>query len=77
LDDRISLEAYIFEPGEIGKMFIDALAERAQAGVRVHVVTDAVGSIKLSAKDLEPLTESRRTTRVLHAAALVHVAEDG
>jgi cardiolipin synthase len=54
----ICLEAYIFEPGEVGNNFIDALAERAQAGVRVHMVTDAVGSIKLSSKDLEPLKKA-------------------
>ena len=40
----INLEAYIFQKGKIAGRFIDALTERAQAGVRVNVVLDAIGS---------------------------------
>jgi cardiolipin synthase len=40
----VNLEAYIFKKGEIGEQFIAALSERANAGVRVTVVMDAVGS---------------------------------
>jgi len=41
---HISLEAYIFQKGEIARRFIEALTERARAGVEVRVVLDAVGS---------------------------------
>jgi cardiolipin synthase len=41
----INLEAYIFHRGDIGKEFVEALAERARAGVKVHVVVDGMGSI--------------------------------
>src|SRR3954462_7020631 len=40
----INLEAYIFAKGEISKQFVDALTERARAGVKVRCVLDAIGS---------------------------------
>jgi cardiolipin synthase A/B len=42
---HISLEAYIFQKGEIATRFIEALTERARAGVEVRIVVDAVGSL--------------------------------
>jgi cardiolipin synthase A/B len=43
----INLECYIFQPGTIADQFIDALAERAQLGVNVTIVVDAIGSFNL------------------------------
>ncbi|MFL5516086.1 MAG: phospholipase D-like domain-containing protein [Gemmatimonadales bacterium] len=43
----IDLESYIFWSGEIATQFADALAERARAGVPVHVVVDWLGSKKI------------------------------
>ncbi len=40
----INLEAYIFQRGEVTRRFVEALTERARAGVRVNVVLDAIGS---------------------------------
>jgi len=40
----ICLEAYIFQKGEIASRFIDALTERARAGVEVRILLDAIGS---------------------------------
>src|SRR4051794_11615760 len=54
----ICLEAYIFVPGEVTHNFIEALAERARAGVKVRLVTDAVGSHNLTGNDLKPLTDA-------------------
>ena len=34
----------MFKKGEVADLFVDALAERARAGVRVTVVMDAVGA---------------------------------
>src|SRR5262249_654617 len=42
--ETINMECYIFKKGEIGDAFIDALCERAKAGVRVTLVMDAIGS---------------------------------
>ena len=40
----IVLEAYILSPGRVAEPFIDALVDRARAGVRVRIVLDAIGS---------------------------------
>jgi len=41
----VKFESYIFAHDEVGKRFIEALVERAQAGVQVLVYIDAVGSL--------------------------------
>jgi len=54
--ETINMECYIFKKGEIGDAFIDALCERARAGVRVTIVLDAIGSfgaIRQSSRPLE------------------------
>jgi cardiolipin synthase A/B len=47
----ITFETYIYWSGSIGKAFADALAERARAGVKVHVLIDWVGSRGVSEGD--------------------------
>src|SRR5256886_3259737 len=51
----ISLETYVFQDGEIARQFTDALAERAQAGVKVNVILDAQGTQKMGRKNRERL----------------------
>ena len=41
---NINIEAYIFQKGRVATRFLDALVERAQNGVRVNLVLDAIGS---------------------------------
>ena len=53
--ETITFETYIYWSGEIGRKFSEALSERAQAGVKVHVILDWVGSGKIEAKYLEEL----------------------
>ena len=43
----ITFETYIYWSEEIGKEFAEALAERAKAGVKVHVMIDWLGSSKI------------------------------
>jgi len=43
----ITFETYIYYSGTIGAAFSRALAERARAGVKVHVIFDAVGAGKI------------------------------
>lgn len=45
--ETIELEQYIFSDDEIGKKFARVLIERAQAGVFIRVLCDAVGSWSL------------------------------
>ena len=49
----ITFETYIYWSGDIGRAFSELLAERAAAGVRVHVLLDWVGSAKLDANALD------------------------
>ena len=52
----ITFETYIYWSGDVGREMADALAERARAGVRVHVLLDWVGSIKMEDALLERMT---------------------
>ena len=54
----ITLEAYIFQKGEIAGRFVEALAERARAGVKVNVVIDAIGSLLTFKRYFRPLLEA-------------------
>jgi cardiolipin synthase len=54
----ITFETYIYWSGEIGRRFADALSERARAGVKVHLLIDAVGSARLDAKALHEMREA-------------------
>jgi cardiolipin synthase len=46
-EKTITFETYIYWSGNIGEKFATALAERARAGVRVHVLLDWIGSNSL------------------------------
>jgi cardiolipin synthase A/B len=54
----INLETYIYWSGDIGQEFAETLAERARAGVRVHVLIDWVGSRKVNSRDLQLLRQA-------------------
>jgi cardiolipin synthase len=58
--ETISFETFIYWSGEIGERFVCALCERARSGVRVHVLLDWVGSLKMD----EPLVTRLREAGV-------------
>ncbi|QNP48961.1 phospholipase D-like domain-containing protein [Diaphorobacter aerolatus] len=49
----ICFETYIYWSGDIGEEFADALAERALAGVKVHITLDWAGSLKMEERLIE------------------------
>lgn len=51
----ISFETYIYWQGTIGREFTDALSERARAGVKVHVLLDWIGSMKIDEASLDQM----------------------
>jgi cardiolipin synthase len=51
----ITFETFIYWSGEIGAQFAQALAEKARAGVAVHVLLDWVGCKKMDHRYLEEL----------------------
>ncbi len=54
----VNLEAYIFQKGEIARQYLEALTERAKAGVRVNLVLDAFGSAGTRRSFFKPLLEA-------------------
>ncbi|MEM7167173.1 MAG: phospholipase D-like domain-containing protein [Planctomycetota bacterium] len=66
---RVYMEMYTFLADRTGWRFAYALAERAQAGVEVRIVYDAVGSFGLSASLLRLLHEAGVQTVVYHPVA--------
>lgn len=48
----ISFETYIYWSENIGRQFSDALSERARAGVKVHLMLDYIGSMKIDDSSL-------------------------
>ena len=51
----ITIEAYIYWAGDIGRTFAEALAARASAGLRVKILLDAVGSTRVGEEILRIL----------------------
>jgi cardiolipin synthase len=54
----VNIEAYIFEPGEAAHMLIDAMVDRARAGVDVRLVLDAIGSADLTGAPARRLSDA-------------------
>jgi cardiolipin synthase A/B len=54
----ITFEMYIYWKGSIGEQFTAALVERAQAGVKVHVLIDALGSQKIEKQVIERMKQA-------------------
>ena len=54
----VHLETFVWCEGEVERLFVDALAERASAGVSVRVLVDSLGAMKASERELERLKRS-------------------
>jgi cardiolipin synthase len=54
----VHFEGYIFRPGDAADMLIDAMVERARAGVEVRLVLDWVGSAGMWGKAARRLREA-------------------
>ena len=57
--ESITIEAYIYWAGEIGRKFADALAAKARQGIPVKILLDAVGSATIGTEILETLESGR------------------
>ena len=51
----VTIEAYIYWAGDIGRVFAEALAERAKSGCAVKILLDAIGSSSIGPEILELL----------------------
>ncbi|MEO7343820.1 MAG: phospholipase D-like domain-containing protein, partial [Methylotenera sp.] len=54
----ITFETFIYWADSIGEEFADALSERARAGVKVHVLLDWLGSVKMEQKQLDKMIKA-------------------
>jgi cardiolipin synthase len=54
----ITFETYIYWSETIGREFSDALIERARAGVKVHVMLDFVGSMKMDMASIAAMRQA-------------------
>ncbi|HEX9174471.1 MAG TPA: phospholipase D-like domain-containing protein [Telluria sp.] len=54
----ITFETYIYWSETIGAEFSEALAERARAGVKVHVMLDFIGSMKMTEAAMDKMKAS-------------------
>jgi cardiolipin synthase len=66
----INLEAYIFHRGDIGRRFVEALADRARGGVKVRLVVDYIGSFSVFKSYLKELTEAGGRIEWYHSLRL-------
>jgi cardiolipin synthase len=55
----ITIEAYIYWAGEIGRTFAHALADKARQGIKVKILLDAVGSSSIGTDILQILQDGR------------------
>ncbi len=55
---NINFETYIYWSGDVGQRFADALAERARSGVKVNVLVDWVGAIKMDDAQLDQMEQA-------------------
>jgi cardiolipin synthase len=72
--ETITFESYIYWSGSVGRAFAEALAERARAGVRVHLLLDWLGSSKLDASQLALMQTAGVEVRRFHEPRWYHLA---
>ncbi|HYE32980.1 MAG TPA: phospholipase D-like domain-containing protein [Methylomirabilota bacterium] len=51
----ITFENFIWRSGKVSDQFIEALCERARAGVKVHCIADGFGTLRLRSGDIQKM----------------------
>lgn len=70
----ITFETYIYWSESIGQQFADALSERALAGVKVHVLLDWLGSVKMDQKKLDEMVKAGVQIQRYHKPHWTHLS---
>ena len=73
----VCLEAYIFHKSEIGRMYVEALAERARAGVEINVTLDAFGSVSAGDAFFRPILDAGGRVRRYNGFSLYRILRIG
>lgn len=64
---NIDFETYVYWSGQIGRDFADAIAERARAGVKAHVLLDWVGAQRMEKDVLATMVDAGAGVEFYHA----------
>ncbi|MGV8894596.1 MAG: cardiolipin synthase [Burkholderiaceae bacterium] len=70
----ITFETYIYWSESIGREFSEALMERARAGVKVHVMLDFIGSVKMDLSKLDAMKQAGVQVQRYHKPVLWKLA---
>ncbi len=68
----INFETYVYEKGNIGAQFANALAQRARAGVKVCVLVDALGAATMDPKCRKQMKDAGVDLRDYHPFPLLN-----
>jgi cardiolipin synthase len=71
----VNLEAYIFHRGDIAKRYVEALVERARAGVQVRVTLDYIGSLSTPQSYLQKLLDAGGQVQWYHPLRIRYIPE--
>ncbi|HJT97108.1 MAG TPA: cardiolipin synthase B, partial [Rhodanobacteraceae bacterium] len=63
---NIDFETYVYWSGQIGRDFADAIAARARAGVKAHVLLDWVGSQRMEEEVLDTMRDAGARVEFYH-----------
>ena len=69
----IFLEYYIFEQDQTGTTLRDLLTERAKHGVKIYLIADAIGSLRLNRRFMRPLIDAGAKLTFFHDISLKHL----
>ncbi len=71
----INLEAYIFHKGKISERYVEALTERARAGVQVRLTLDYIGSLSTPLSYFKPLLDAGGQVRWYHPLRIRYIPQ--
>lgn len=71
----ITLETFIYWSGDIGEQFTQAIADRAAAGVKVHIIIDVVGSKTMDPGFNDRLTKAGAEVELYHTFKLFQAVD--
>jgi cardiolipin synthase len=69
----ITFETFMYWKGSMGEAFTSALCERAQDGVKVHVIVDAVGSDRIDPNYIKRMGEAGVEVKLYHPLKLLDI----
>lgn len=71
----VNLEAYILHKGKISARYVDALAERARAGVQVRLTLDYIGCLSTPLSYFKPLLAAGGQIRWYHPLRIKYIPQ--